>query len=220
MHISQQLSQQGFAFLPALKQDLDTIDIIHSIGEPVSLGGGEAIHQIRPISQNKSTPNTYSGNYGLGDFPYHTDFAHWHLPPRYFVLRCVIGDPTVKTTIIDSLPMLNSDVENVLSRAIVRSRRPTNGKFRFLRLIQYTDDGERIIRWDEKFIQPASDAGVEGFNYLKNKLMVEKHEEVCLANKGDTLIIDNWRSIHGRSSVNNPDSRRLIDRVYLKSVHQ
>jgi Taurine catabolism dioxygenase TauD, TfdA family. len=40
---------------------------------------------------NEVRLNQYSGNYGLAEFPLHSDLAHWAVPPRYFMLRCVAG---------------------------------------------------------------------------------------------------------------------------------
>ena len=41
---------------------------------------------------------------------------------------------------------------------------------------------------------------------------------ITLANPGDTLIIDNWRVLHGRSSVGEGDTDRMIERVYLSEL--
>jgi alpha-ketoglutarate-dependent taurine dioxygenase len=41
---------------------------------------------------------------------------------------------------------------------------------------------------------------------------------VLLLQPGDTLLIDNWRMLHGRSEVSTQSTSRIIDRVYLAEV--
>lgn len=41
---------------------------------------------------------------------------------------------------------------------------------------------------------------------------------LSLLNPGDTLIVDNWRFLHGRSSVQADDAGRCIERVYLSEL--
>ena len=41
-----------------------------------------------------------------------------------------------------------------------------------------------------------------------------------LTNPGDTLIVDNWRFLHGRSCVPAVDVNRRIERVYLSELYK
>ncbi|WP_189666890.1 TauD/TfdA family dioxygenase [Pseudomonas amygdali] len=42
--------------------------------------------------------------------------------------------------------------------------------------------------------------------------------DVCLCNPGDTLIVDNWRMLHGRSAVPTSAMRRQLERIYISEL--
>jgi L-asparagine oxygenase len=44
-------------------------------------------------------------------------------------------------------------------------------------------------------------------------------DEHYLISSGDTLILDNWRVLHGRAPVPDTAAQRHIERVYLSSLH-
>lgn len=49
--------------------------------------------------------------------------------------------------------------------------------------------------------------------------MVESDvDSQLLKNPGDTLIIDNWTTLHGRSEVEKSSNDRVIERVYLREI--
>jgi hypothetical protein len=81
------------------------------------------------------------------------------------------------------------------------------------------DDEASLIRWDQTFIRPASEAGRLGFALFKEALSTIEPTRVALAARGDTLLIDNWRMLHARSSVPADCRDRLLERAYLEVVH-
>jgi L-asparagine oxygenase len=78
------------------------------------------VHQLTPKRVEDAPANTYSGNYGLGPFPVHTDLAHWYVPPRYFLLRCVVGSDDVPTVLVDGARLIAKLGVSTLSRALMR----------------------------------------------------------------------------------------------------
>jgi hypothetical protein len=72
-----------------------------------------------------------------------------------------------------------------------------------------------LLRWDERFIVPASTMGESGMAQMKRVLQEVKAHEVCLSAPGDTLLINNWRMLHGRSSVPEECTDRILERAYL-----
>ena len=66
---------------------------------------------------------------------------------------------------------------------------------------------------------PASRAGIEGMRRLKEAIEQADVISVPLVNPGDTVIIDNWRMLHGRSNVPISCVHRIIDRTYLGRLH-
>lgn len=169
-----------------------------------------------PIEQLKATPlgvkppNTYGGNYGFGELPLHSDLAHWHRPPRYLLLRCSIGSPHVSTRLLD-----RSDLEQVVPPDLMRCalfspRRRLDGKMFLLRML--TRD---VLRWDSLFLSPKNESARK-----VAKLMAELDSgllahDIFLSEPGHTVLLDNWRVLHGRSAVPSTDVGRSLDRVYL-----
>src|SRR4051812_36953265 len=93
--------RNGFAFLPQFRRAESTSRILSHLGEVERLPDVDEVQRFTPKLASVAPPNIYSGTFGLGAFPLHTDLAHWHVPPRYFALRCVRGSPHVKTTMFD-----------------------------------------------------------------------------------------------------------------------
>jgi L-asparagine oxygenase len=150
--VKEEIPARGYCFIEALDPSRDSLSIAVEIGKVMTPWEGGLVQQLIPRAT--AAPNTYSGIYGLKSFPFHTDLAHWHHPPRYFMLRCLRGYAEVPTLLLDSNALVERVTSNVLSRAIVKPRRPQGGTIPLLRLYQTTDTGYRL-RWDESFLQPA-----------------------------------------------------------------
>lgn len=218
--IENDLRSIGYSHLPSHLPRNSTEDIVRSIGTTASLGkSGSPIHQLRPKSTEASTPNTYSGIYGHNQFPLHTDLAHWRFPPRFLILRCIKGFEAVPTLLVDGLQAIHGVGRSILSRALVRPRRPINGSFPLLRLYDRQQGDRGLLRWDEVFIGPASPAGEVGVTKLGECLARLEPIRVSLATQGDTLIIDNWRVLHGRSPIPPACQERVLERAYLEKLH-
>ncbi len=210
---------QGFAHLSALEPEETTEAIAIRLGEIIAPGRHAAIQTLRPRTAAEAAPNTYSGQYGMNDFPLHTDLAHWPSPPRYFLLRCVVGAEAVPTLLVDSAFLISRVSAVSLARGLMVSRRPIEGKIRLLALRQRTDNGEWLLRWDRTFIRPASDAGASAAARLTAALAEAPRQLVTLQAPGDTLIVDNWRMLHGRGPIPRAARARLIERAYLSGLH-
>lgn len=149
----------------------------------------------------------------------HTDLAHWQKPPRYIVLRCIKGFDAVATLVVDGSAVVRNIGERVLSRALVQPRRPNNGHLPLLRLYQRDLGSAGLLRWDEVFIRPATPAGAVGISRMKELLATVERNQILLRSPGDTLIIDNWRVLHGRSSIAEACTERIIERAYLGALN-
>ncbi len=172
--------------------------------------------------QANAPTNLYSGNYGLQEFPLHTDLAHWYIPPRYLILRCVIPAPDVLTALVDFSTALAGIPENTIRRAQLLPRRKLDGKRHLLRLLQNVD-GKHLLRWDSLFVVPANREAKEVSDHVINlpiNLRVKPQiMKMAFTYPGDTIIVDNWRMLHGRSSVPSSSVDRLIERVYLEKIN-
>ena len=177
-----------------------------------------SIQALEPRAAEDAPPNTYSGNYGRGEFPLHTDLAHWCLPPRYLALRCVEGVTGVVTRLHDGHAVIASVGKAALERALVQPRRPLDNRRALLRLLDSRDGSAPLLSWDRLFIVPVTPTAEVTFNLLRAYTEFAKVIEVSLAKPGDTLVLDNWRMLHGRSAAGGNESQRRIERAYFDKL--
>lgn len=216
MHfLKENIARDGYAFVSAYCPWADALEVANALGQPLEPWEGGTVQDLVPRST--ATPNTYSGIYGLGGFPFHTDLAHWRTPPRYLLLRCVIGYADVPTLLLDGKCIFDAVTLDVLTRAIFKPRRPRSGALGLLRLCEPTSDGY-CFRWDEMFLKPASRVGALASQRVKEQLDKCKPLRIALARVGDTLLIDNWRMLHARSPIPAGREDRKIQRIYLESL--
>jgi L-asparagine oxygenase len=215
--LKRDIKAQGFALFSQLEPNLDTIDVADALGTPLTPWAGGLVQTLQPKAT--STPNTYSGNFGLDRFPFHTDLAHWRVPPRYLILRCKVGYRDVPTLMLDGRTLTEDISRNVLARAIFKPRRPRNGTFDLLPLLQAGADGDSLLRWDEIFLKPASRIGETADAAVRSWLAEAEPLSVSLQLPGDTLVIDNWRMLHARSPIPSGREDRSIERVYLGALN-
>jgi L-asparagine oxygenase len=213
--LAAQVNAVGFAFLPAHLPEQDSGDAIACFGTIEKLAGLNEIQDLVPKECLDSPPNIYSGNFGCGDFPFHTDLAHWFFPPHYLVLRCIEGTRDVKTRLIDSRRVVRSVGVDNLCRALVQPRRPVEMNRSLLRILERCPDGKSRFRWDSLFIVPASAHSSRTCGEIKNALASAKPLDFVLGQPGDTLVVDNWRMLHARSAVPVTQRNRKIHRGYL-----
>ena len=192
---------------------------LSELGKVADFTRDRPVHVLRPLANSRSTPNTYSGRYGFGRFPFHTDFAHWPRPPRYILLRCVKGYAEVTTDLIDGHSVTRAIGQKQLFRSLVRPRRPLEGRLPILRLWEPVDARESLLRWDEEYLRPASTAGQVGIAAIAQAIAKTGVTSISLAEPGDALLIDNWRILHSRSAVPPSCVQRIIERVYLEDIH-
>jgi L-asparagine oxygenase len=223
--IATELRSSGYVFIPKWYPNRATIDIAHSIGQVVDIyklrpqSNIPTVQVLRPRSSSRSSRNHYSGTFGFAEFPLHTDLAHWAWPPQYFVLRCLVGSLDVVTRILPFSAVLSTLGQSSLQRAFVRPRHTRQGMNCLLPLMFPAGAGTGF-RWDSLFVVPMSDvafrvAEVMAANAWDHSLLVE----VALSSPGDTLIINNWRVLHGRSNVADTGTDRHLQRAYLSDLY-
>ena len=220
------LRRNGYAYLHRLYPNIPTIDVAALIGEVFDIQeqfpelGAATIQVLQPHHQLDAKGNQYSGTYGLAEFPLHTDLAHWAIPPRYILLRCVNGSPGVATKLLHC-----SSIESVigttpLRHALARPRRLGLHRTLSLLSVRLNLGDEWGMRWDPLFLTPMNVAGQDIANTMSNHVWKAPIlRSMTLADRGDTLVIDNYRCLHGRTGVSVDDLSRRIERVYLSELH-
>ncbi|MCL6705588.1 TauD/TfdA family dioxygenase [Pseudomonas sp. R2.Fl] len=216
--VRQEVEERGYAFLKTYRANSSGEEVASELGKVLTLGEGSPVHQLRPTPKDNAAPNSYSGIYGLDTFPFHTDMAHWRHPPRFILLRCVVGFEEVPTLLADGAEIVREADEDVLARALVQPRRSVRGRLPLLRIFQ-PNEGFGIIRWDDKFFKPASRAGKHGVESFRAALGTVSKHSIALVERGDTVVIDNWRMLHARSPVPPSCEGRILERAYLEQLH-
>ena len=93
------------------------------------------------------------------------------------------------------------------------------GAFQLVPIWQTSSEPSRqLIRWDRLYLKPANEYAHTVFRAIEDYLSSVQPVANVLLNKGDTLVLDNWRLLHGRSPVHKPASTRKIYRLYLSSL--
>ena len=194
----------------AVNPKISTFEVASSIGSVERIPGLELIQELRPRAVSEKS--SYSGIYGLNAFPLHSDMAHWYVPPRYLLLRCV-NPANVQTKILHSRNLIDDKNADLARRAIFRPRRRIDGRLTMLKLYE-----RGLFRWDSEFIRPVSrSAGVLAAS-LSARIASCKAHGVTMSRSGDCILIDNWKCLHGRSEVSELSEHRLIERAYLSSL--
>jgi L-asparagine oxygenase len=200
--------------LKSWKPDTPSQEIAREVGRELVLDRPDTIDRLVP--KQRSGPNNYSGIYGLGEFPLHTDLAHWREPPRYLMLRCIRGYSSITTTVVDGMAVVKEVGASLLGRTLLKPRRPIKGEVPLFPLFRPAYGGRHpILRWDEVFIVPASSAGHTGSKLFKSAISSAPETTISLENPGDTLWLDNWRMLHGRSAIKDDQVDRIIERAYF-----
>jgi len=210
----------GCIFIEGYEPGRSSAEIAALFGKVLSVWDDEdPVQDLVPIDKNDAAPNTYSGIFGRDRFPFHTDLAHWRDPPRYLMLRCVKGYVDIPTLVIDGHDLVSAIGPDLLNRALVKPRRPRDGRFSMLTLREPEDDRPALIRWDEVYLKPASKLGELAMSRMKKEIASHRVIETTLAEPGDTMIIDNWRMLHARAPVPAGREDRLIERTYLGELN-
>ena len=217
------LKRDGFCICPRLLPDLTTAQIADKLGKIVEIpdllpaSGIGAVQTLVPRSVNDVAQNQYSGNYGFEEFPLHTDLAHWACPPRYFILRCIVGSESVFTHLLPWTEILNFVGTSTLGRAVFTIRKKRDGYSGLLRAMS-NQGGVDLFRWDPIFLRPFNVHAQQLRTAISNPVLLNKIRKTLLEHPGDTIIIDNWRTLHGRARVSPEGIERRIERIYLSEV--
>ena len=219
LSLADEVAKRGYVLIPKYRPDEQGSVIVEEIAVVADFCRERPTHKLAVRDRGQTAPNTYSSRYGLEPFPWHTDFAHWLMPPRFLLLRCLVGFPDVLTRLVDAHLVSAAVGAGTLFRALVRPRRPRGGVLPLLRILSRPNPNSVLIRWDEEYIRPASEAGRKGIAEFARAVATQEVTDIRLSEPGDTLIIDNWRMLHGRSHVPLTSAGRILERSYLEALH-
>lgn len=208
------LEQRGWCQTEA-PTDAAMLSLASLLGEPVA-SHGRPIVQALPARQRESSPkNSMSSLFGLDEFPLHTDGAHWHLPPRFVILRSANGRSSTPTIVVDSQCFLTPELRHEWGRAtwkVTATARP------FACSMMFQVGRVPAIRWDPCCLSPYGREAQHLASAIKDKLEDARRKDgvsVGWTNSRDVLVIDNWRLLHSRPALASGSERRELRRVLV-----
>lgn len=187
------------------------LEIGQRLGRPVALRNSLDIVQELVPSRESRFSNSLSAKYKDGEFPMHTDTAHWLTPCRYIVMGCSKeGERQRDTLLLDTAAI--SMTEEVRLLLMSEPFRIVNGRRSFYGTV--LAPGRQFIRYDPGCMSPTSDRGKAVMSFLANMRLSGPRESIRW-HEGKILIVDNWRVLHGRCSAVGGGSERTISRVLV-----
>ena len=209
-----QLKEQGWTIVHGITSQLDLLAVALSVGRPKSCPTGEIVKLLIPRLSEESRDRTLSGTYGTGHFPLHTDTAFWPLPSRYLVFRAT-GDIRRATTLLSFavlLEKLGTDFRRLAERSIWSAT--THSKAFYCSMV-FKVGNERCWRYDTQCMSPANKAASQ-VRQILNTRMAEIRETELYWTKGTSVVVDNWKVLHGRGPMPVGERQRILERIYVE----
>ena len=146
-----------------------------------------------------------SARYGLSALPFHTELSHRPRPCRYLLLGCIDpGAPSAATILLDWRTLgFSPDELHLLEGAPILVR---TGRRSFYSTILSPD--RAFLRYDPGCLEAVDNRGQAALALVEHRLATGS-PQAHHWRRGDILIIDNWRVLHGRRSSDQGSGRRL-----------
>ena len=208
------LEKYGWTHLEASSEYDEIISFVvdetaRLLGPMATARAGATREIVVPLHRVDAHPRSQSAAYGLGPLPFHVELSHRQVPCRYLVLGCLDpGQPSCSTTLLDwrSLGFTSHDLSQLRGAPLL----VRNGRRSF-----YTSalpaDG-RFLRYDVECIEAVDARGRAALNTIQTRLSAAASISQNWR-RGDILVIDNWRMLHGREAVQQDSGRRLVRRL-------
>lgn len=171
-----------------------------------SLGARE---ELVAKDYSRAKPGTKSARRGLQTFPLHTDQASKLVPPRYILLRAFSASESPTYL----LPVCQCRLTTELRLGLTEGLWAFRGS-RTPHISSVVDD--QRIRWDEDCMRPLDKSAKKAHRQFSELLSRVETHHVEWTNSKTVLVIDNWRTLHGRASVKESE-HRILERLYLEA---
>lgn len=167
------------------------------------------VDRLSPTMAAVASKRSLSRRWGIGEFPFHCDTAHWTVPCRYIVLGCFSsGSGARPTELLDTFDLALGRPEIDLLRHT--PFRVVNGRKSFFDSIM--SRSRSFVRLDPGCMEVICSDGEVALSMFEKTRLKTLTEEIHWT-KGRVLILDNWRILHGRGESSMDDSDRVLHRV-------
>lgn len=207
------LNKDGWVELSHFSEDEELLSLASSIGQIEKQQNGHEIFILEPKKGNRSVKGTFSNKYGFGRFPLHTDTAFYEHPVRYMLLSSdkISYSKTSILSVEKLFKLLNEEEKHKANRAIYKIKTTERSFFTSL-VFKYL--GIQGIKYDPTCMFPYNNSAKE--IEIKLRDIFEQVEPNYIEwNSKKTVIIDNWKTLHGRTPVNQEENR-MLKRIYIK----
>ena len=203
------LRRRGWAMFRTGPSPKRILALAEELGIPIAPPNRPALHCLPARPENTAAVNTYSGRFGMGEFPLHTDMANWTTPPRYVLLRRKSPDASVPTLVADPVIPLQSVDLAQLKKGIWVGRAARRS---FVCNLLAMKNGHHLFRWDPVTLKPLTD---DARNVQAELEAILRKGKVTPIDYDDetTVVLDNWRILHARPRV--LIEQRVMERVLV-----
>lgn len=193
-----------------IKSDKELIELAYSLGRPISSRvNSTIIDHLVPTESSDAHPQSLSANFGIGNFPFHTDGAYFKIPPRFIIMRYLNGITNPTPTVVCDLNQISTDDKGFLKYCIWKVKSRNND---FLSTI--LSDEENYYRYDRCIMTPVL-SKKQNESYFESVIdELPKTEINWTINK--VVIINNWTTLHTRPKIKEQEVKnRTIQRIMI-----
>ena len=206
------LNSKGWIEFENVSCDDELISIAQVYGQLKIHTNNNVIQILKPKDGLQAIKGTFSNLYGFGVFPYHTDVAFWAKPAHFMLLSSTNANQcnTLVVSLTDIWDVLSEKDKQYFEKAIFVVKTIHSSFYSTLIFKEY---GNICIRYDPSCMIPINESAKRVIPILKNIFSeIQTHQIKWTGNKA--VIINNWRTLHGRSSAEN-DLTRNLKRIYI-----
>ena len=207
------LKEKGWTEIENISSDEDLIKIAKGLGQLTNHPNGQLIGKLKPKDGSNSIKGTFSNQYGYDAFPLHTDTAFWPKPVRYVLLGS--KDKSICNSFIVSVSdiwkQMTEDDKKEARQAIYLIK-TIHGKF--YSSLLFRDSITEGLKYDPSCMQPLNKSAKK-FQPKLEKALSEVNPKEIQWTGNKVVVIDNWRTLHGRRAAK-ADLKRELKRIYIK----
>jgi len=193
-----------------INSEPELLELAFSLGKPIaSRINSPLIDNLVPLRPDDAHKHSLSANFGISQFPFHTDGAYFIKPPRYIILRYVQGVIEPTPTIFVNLEEIENIHKGRLKYPVWKVKSRTSTFYSSI-----LSDNDEIFRYDPCVMEPMNDKN-NNKTYFEN-LIMSLPKTVVDWSINKTIIIDNWKNIHSRPEVKAEEINfRTIQRILI-----
>lgn len=205
--LSEKLQHNGWTILDNYQEDLTSLmaSLCSFQGTPIT---NILYKTLTPTKSENSNSFNLSSAYGLSAFPLHSDGTHFKIPPRYFALRALTYSPT-KTIFADAFLLKDNPNWAEIEQSNWEIKTIDAGKIntKIFNLYQ----GQEYVRYNNLAMNCISGDKIKLFSIIHS---LPRKAIAWEANR--TLIVDNWRMLHGRQPIKEDNyNLRILERIQI-----